>query len=200
MSMRRRDLLAAGVAAAFFAQAMPAAALGEAEARDHIEKTVEEIRVLLREAGGGDVGPAPLREIMARRANLPQIAKFCAGRTWRDMNDAQRTRYVEAFSHYIAVTYARRFRDFSGEPQITIGRATDAGRRGILIESPILMPDGKSFAVEWLVSDRGGRVEIVDLVIEGISLAATQREEIGAMVDRRGGDVDALIEALAGTS
>ena len=37
---------------------------------------------------------------------------------------------------------------------------------------------------------------MVDLIIEGISLAATQREEINAMLDKRGGDVDVLIADL----
>ena len=48
------------------------------------------------------------------------------------------------------------------------------------------MSDGRRVMVEWLVSDRGGRVEIIDLLIEGISMAATQREEIEAMIDKRG--------------
>ena len=69
----------------------------------------------------------------------------------------------------------------------------------MLVESPIQMPDGKRYAVEWLVSDRGGAVEIVDLVIERVSMAATQRDEIGAMLDKRSGNVDALIQALRET-
>jgi phospholipid transport system substrate-binding protein len=116
------------------------------------------------------------------------------------MNEAQKIRYVDAFSHYISVIYARRFDDFGSQPEIALGRTIDAGRKGLLIESPMVFSDGKKVAVEWLVSDRGGKVEIIDLVIEGISMAATQREEIGAMIDKRRGDFDVLIAHLAATS
>ena len=112
------------------------------------------------------------------------------------MNQRQQREYTDAFATYVSVTYSRRFDEYSGDPDISIGKTIDAGRKGILVESPINVPNGEAIAVEWLVSDRGGRVEIVDLVIEGISMAATQREEINAMLDKRGGDVDALIAHL----
>jgi phospholipid transport system substrate-binding protein len=57
--------------------------------------------------------------------------------------------------------------------------------------------EGQPVVVEWLVSDRPGRVVIADIVIEGVSLLVTQREEIAAMLEKRGGDVDKLISDLA---
>ena len=195
MRLSRRALMITATAGVV-AHALPALAMSRDEAIRYVEATVEEVRKVLTKAAGGPVSASDLRRVMVERSNMAQIARFCAGRSWRDMSDDQQKRYVDAFSHYISVTYARRFNDFSGTPTITIGRTTDAGRKGYLVESPIQMPDGKRYLVEWLVSDRGGAVEVVDLVIERVSLAATQRDEIGAMLDKRGGDVDALIKAL----
>ena len=199
MSISRRTLIAGLSGVALSAMAQPALAVSKQAARSHIETTVREIVAILNKAAGGPVGAPALRKVMARRSNMARIAQFCAGRAWRDMNAGQRTRYIDAFAHYISVTYARRFNDFSGTPEITVGRIVDAGSKGVLVASPIAMPDGKRYGVEWLVSDRSGTVEIVDLVIERISLAATQRDEIGAMLDKRGGNIDALIKALAST-
>ena len=200
MWISRRDFLGGAATATILGVATPGFAITAAAATSHIQVTIDEIRRLLHKAAGGPVGASSLRKIMKRRANLPLIAQFCAGRSWREMNRDQRQRYVQAFEHYISVTYARRFNDFSGTPEITLGRTVDAGRKGILVESPIAMPDGKRYMLEWLVSDRAGPVAIVDLVIERVSLAATQRDEIGAMLDKRGGDVDALIKALRNTA
>ncbi len=47
--------------------------------------------------------------------------------------------------------------------------------------------------VDWLISDRSGRIAISDLVVEGISLAVTQREVVSAMFEKRGGDVVQVI-------
>ena len=199
MSISRRTLIAGLSGVALSAMSQPALAVSKQAARSHIETTVREIVAILNKAAGGPVGAPALRKVMARRSNMARIAQFCAGRAWRDMNAGQRTRYIDAFAHYISVTYARRFNDFSGTPEITVGRIVDAGSKGVLVASPIAMPNGKRYGVEWLVSDRSGTVEIVDLVIERISLAATQRDEIGAMLDKRGGNIDALIKTLAST-
>ena len=116
----------------------------------------------------------------------------------REMSNDQKSRFTDAFSHYIAVTYARRFDEYSGDPKIDLGRVRDAGKKGWLVATPINLPNGEQAAVEWLVSDRAGATQVVDLIVEGISMAATQREEIGAKFKRRSNDVEALIRDLKG--
>jgi phospholipid transport system substrate-binding protein len=185
--------VAAGVV---LASTKAAFALSEDEARSHVAMTMEELKAMLRSPSSAQRA-GDLLSIMKSRANLPLIAKFSAGRAWREMTEDQQSRFVTAFSHYVSVTYARRFDDYSGEPEVTVGKTIDAGKKGIIVETPIKAPDGKFVAVEWRVSDRGGRVEIIDLVFEGISLATTQREEIAAMLQKRGGDIERLISDLA---
>ncbi|MEM9061731.1 MAG: ABC transporter substrate-binding protein [Pseudomonadota bacterium] len=199
MSLKRRCFLALGAAAAIL-PGTTSYALSEDEARAHVQTTIEEILALLREPGSGESRAPKLQAIMERRANMPLLAKFSAGRNWRDMSSGDQTEFVSAFSKYVSVTYARRFDEYSGDPKIVVGKTIDAGRKGILVESPIELPDREPIAIEWLVSDRGGRIEIIDLIIEGISMAASQREEINAMLEKRNGDVKALIAHLLKSS
>lgn len=196
MKITKRGFLLGGTSLAVAAATSTAHALSESEATDHVRKTLDDIVKLLRQSGNGESRAPQLQSIMETRANVPLLARFSAGRAWREMSKSQQSSYTQAFSRYIAVTYSRRFDEYAGDPKISVGRAIDAGRKGFLVESPIQVPNREPIAVEWLVSDRGGRVEIVDLVIEGISMAATQREEINAMLDRRNGDVDKLISFL----
>jgi phospholipid transport system substrate-binding protein len=203
MLLNRRGLLAG--AFAFMTMmavgvATPARALNAEQAKAHVETTIDELTALLRQSGGPAARAPQLRQIMESRANLPQVAKFSAGRVWREMTPEQQQRFVDAFSHYVAVTYSRRFDEYSGNPDIRMGRAIDAGQKGILVQTPIHQEQGQPIAVEWLVSDRGGRVEVIDLVIEGVSMATTQREEIAAKFQQRGQDVEALITDLAAAS
>ena len=192
----RRAFLAAGSAAGAFLAAGPAFALTENEAKSLVETTLNELFAILK----GKINPASLapklQTIMENRGNMPLIAKFSAGRIWRDMSPDQQARYSSAFAKFISVTYARRFKEITGEPKVNIGKVIDAGRKGMLVETPFDGPQGEKVAVEWLISDRGGRVEIIDLIVEGISMATTQREEISAMYEQRGQDVEALISDL----
>ncbi len=204
MLLDRRTLLAGALAGAGMATLLDvraAWALDADQARAVVQATIDDLVVMLREPGPASSRASELRRIIETRGNVPQIAKFSAGRVWREMTPEQQQRFVDAFSHYLAVTYSRRFDEYSGDdPNISLGRTIDAGNKGFLVESPIRQPQGQPIAVEWLISDRGGRPEIVDLIIEGVSLATTQREEIGAKFQSRGQNVDALITDLAAAS
>lgn len=175
----------------------PALALAEDEARAVVQQAVDEVLALVRESASAADKAVKLQVVMERRAALPQIARFAAGRVWREMSDEQQARFVSAFSSYISRIYARRFQEYSGET-VSLSRAVDAGKKGILVQSAVSQPAGGApIAVDWLVSDRGGQgARIVDIVIEGVSLATTQRDEIGAMFDGSGSDVEKLIEKL----
>lgn len=199
-SMTRRSvMLLSGAALAMVP--VQALALDEGQARALVTRTIDELKALLRTAGSATSRAPRLRQIMESRANMALIAKFSAGRTWREMSKAQQSKFVDAFSHYVSIAYSRRFDEYAGDPQIAVTRARDAGRKGYLVESPIRVDSGgEPISVEWLVNDRAGAVQIYDIVIEGVSMAVTQREEIGAMFQKRGGNVDALISDLAGAS
>lgn len=200
MAIMRRDFLAMMLVAPAMTAASPTWALDQPTAEAHVRATIEEIKAMLKTPGQNGARAPVLRRIMESRANVPQLAKFSAGRSWRDMNDDQRERFIAAFSKSISIIYARRFEEYNGEPEIEIGETVDFGTKGILVRTPVNTPDGKKVAVEWLVTDRAGSVQIVDLIIEGISMAAQQREEIGAKLDKRGGDVELLISDLEETS
>ena len=51
-----------------------------------------------------------------------------------------------------------------------------------------------------MVSDNAGRDLFFNMKIEGVNLLLTERTEIGAMIDRRGGDIDAMIQDLRSAS
>ncbi|MEM6973952.1 MAG: ABC transporter substrate-binding protein [Pseudomonadota bacterium] len=177
--------------------ATPASALDSDGAKAHVRTTVDEVLDLVRGSGSGDSKANDFRAILEQRAAMPQIARFAAGAVWRDMSDAQQRAYVDAFSHYLATIYARRFQEYSGQ-SIDLGTTRDLGRRGIEVESTVKGGGQPPIAVAWVVSDRPGRVVLADIVIEGVSLLITQRDEITALVSQKGG-IDGLIEFLAGT-
>ncbi len=205
MAMDRRVFLgraACGTAAAVAAALLPlrALALSPDEAREFVAGTIEEVAALLKSSGDSADKAARLREIMKSRAAMPEIARFVAGPAWRGMSDSQQDQFVEAFTSFVSSVYAGKFEEHSGSAKqddlFRIEDVVDAGKKGMLVRTSILRVGEPPVTVEWLVSDRPGQTVIADIVIEGISLLVTQREEIGSMLDSRGGDVDRLIADL----
>ena len=193
----RREFLGLGLAGVVWARSgLPAAALSPDDATAFVQATVDEVLALVKSGASTEEKAMKLRQILEARAALEQIAKFAAGRPGRDMTADQQSRYEDAFAGFLSRVYARRFQEYSGE-EISVGRGSDAGKKGIYVKSEVSQRSGNPVVVDWLVTDRPGRIVIADIVIEGVSLVVTQREEIGAMLESRGGDFETLIADLA---
>jgi phospholipid transport system substrate-binding protein len=175
-------------------------ALAADQATTHVQTIVNEVSALLDSSDDSTAKAIRLRQIMEQRAAMPQIARFAAGTAWRGMNADQQTRFVDAFSKFISTIYFGRFQEYvsvgMSVESFKIGRVIDAGRKGMLVKTNILQNGKAPVSVEWLVTDQPGRVLIADIVVEGISLLVTQREEIGGMLEARHGDVERLIADL----
>lgn len=191
-----RSTAALALGAAFLGGGLPLRALAATaeQAQAHVVQTVEEVLRLVQAPGTADTKAPQLRQIMEQRASMPQIAQAAGGIAWRQMTPDQQARFTDAFTDHIAKIYARRFQEYEGQ-QIQVTGVRDAGQKGQLVQSSVI-GGGAPIIVEWLVSDRSGRVAINDIVIEGVSLVLTQREEIAQTLASRGNDVEALIAAL----
>jgi phospholipid transport system substrate-binding protein len=178
-----------------------AQALDATAARQHVEATINDIIELVVERPAASEAATRLLQIVERRASVEQVARFAAGRHWRTMSEAEQAAFTRAFTQYLAATYAENFRRIEGRvddlrQQVRVRSTEDAGAKGVVVRTEILPPGSAPISVDWLVSDRSGRVEVADLIVEGISMAITQREVVGAMLDARGGDVALFVSDL----
>ena len=65
------------------------------------------------------------------------------------------------------------------------------------IKAGIARLQGESpFDLRWHVSNKSGRDLFFNIIIEGVNMLASEREEIGAMLKKQKGDLDALVAAL----
>lgn len=132
--------------------------------------------------------------LLDRYADMPIIAQSVMGVEWRSASGGQRRRFTSTFRSYVARKYGSRFRELiGGEIEVTGGRAI---RNFVEVTSIARLRGEAPFEVVWLVSDGSGRNRFFNLVIEGINLVITERQEIGSLLDRNGGDVDAMISDL----
>lgn len=195
----RRQFLVLACAASLVPRA--ALATDTTAAMEHVRTSIGEVVAVVVMDGSRAEKAEGLRRIIETRGSLPDIARFVIGPPWREMDEGQRDRFAAAFGAYVARSYARTFPDFIGDGDavletIAVVGATDAGRKGVVVTTEIRPPSLPPVKMDFLVSDRPGRLAIVDLVIEGISMAVTQRELVGAMLGAEGGDVERLIARL----
>jgi len=192
----RRALLSGAAALALGMAALPGAGLAMATgpARALVQKLVAEIMTIIN---SGKPPPALYRDfeqIFIRYADVPIIARSLLGVPWRTATPAQRQAFTIALRGYLARKYGSRFRQIIG------GRiaVTDARRvkSFVAVTSTAYFKGQKPFEVLWLVSDKSGHLRFFNIVIEGVNMLITERTEVGAMLDRRRGNIDLLIKDL----
>jgi len=137
---------------------------------------------------------ADFERMMGRYADMPTIAQSVLGPAARSASSGQVSAFATAFRGYMARKYGRRFREFIGGT-VTVAGAQDTGRY-VEVVSIVDMRGEAPFEVRFRVWDRSGQPLFIDMLIEGVSLVISERAEVGALLDRNGGSIDATIQAL----
>jgi phospholipid transport system substrate-binding protein len=182
--------LGAGLALA----AMPAAALTVDQARALIDKAVGDINKVIASGKSESAMLGDFEKLFARYADVPTIARSALGVAARSASNAQMSAFTKAFQVYISRKYGRRFREFIGG-RIEVNDAKPLKSYFEVISTAYLKGESP-FEVRWHVSDKAGKSLFFNIIIEGVNMLASERTEIGAMLDKRGGDIDALIADL----
>lgn len=192
---RRRALLAGGaVFAGLLLTGAPAFAFDVEDARKMIDRAIAEVNGAIN---SGKPEAQMLRDfegIFVRYADVPAIARSALGPAARSANAAQLSAFTAAFQGYIARKYGRRFREFIGSEIVVTG--AKPLKSYYEVTSVARLRGQSPFEVSWQVSDRSGQARFFNIIIEGVNMLAAERTEIGSMLDRRKGDLAALIGDL----
>ena len=191
----RRTFTTFGLTAGAMALApVPAFALTEATAKALIDRVVRDINAVISSGKSLSGMISDFERIFRRYADVNIIARSTLGADARRATSSQISAFTTAFRGYISRKYGKRFNEFVG------GRIEVKSVRRVKsyyeVISTVYLRGEAPFEVSFLVSDRSGKDLFFDLIIEGVSLRLTERTEIGAMLDRRKGDINALIEDL----
>jgi phospholipid transport system substrate-binding protein len=193
--LSRRRLLATMIAVGA-SVGLPGTALAmtQAEARRLIDSVMSEVQGIINSGRSEARMLTDFEAFFARRGDVPAIARSVLGPPARTVSAAQLAAFTQAFQGYMARKYGRQFRRFIGA-RADVRDARQVQRYWEVITTMTLQ--GRSpFEVRWHVSDRGGSAQFFNLIIEGVNLLAAERQEIAAMLQRRGGNVDRMIQDL----
>jgi phospholipid transport system substrate-binding protein len=173
---------------------LPALALDDRRARALIDQVVSDINRVITSGQPLSRMISDFERIFTRYADVSIIARSTLGADANRASAAQIKAYTAAFQGYIARKYGKRFNEFvGGRIEVNTVRQVKSWHE---VKSTAYLRGQSPFEVSFLVSDRSGRDLFFDMIIEGISLRLSERTEIGAMLDRRNGDINALIEDI----
>jgi len=193
--MLRRSVLIAAFAllAGVLTPAIPAAAAADPAAM--ISNLGSRALEVLGKGAPQSQRVARFRELLREDFDVPGIGRFVLGRYWNTATEEQRAEFVKLFEAYIALAYANRLAEYTGETFKVTGSRPDAD--GAIVSSQILRPAGAPpVKVDWRLTGQNGTYKISDVSVDGISMAVTQRSEFASVIQHNGGQIQGLIAML----
>jgi len=191
--MGRRAVLA-GLAGGAVAMTLPGRALAYSVdlARSLIDKVVRDINKIIASGKSEALMIRDFENIFVNYADVGRIALLVLGPDGRSASASQKRAFTKAFQGYIGRKYGRRFREFiGGRIEVQDAKAVKSFYE---VRTTTHLAGQAPFEVVFVVADQNGR--FIDMKIEGISLVKSERSEVGAMLDKRRGDLDELIAYL----
>lgn len=179
----------------------PVRAITQAQAEGLIAGVVRDLTGIVNSGGSVPGMIGAFETVLQRYGDMNVMARSALGAPARSASDAEIVAFTGAFRGYLARKYGRLlFSDYNaGTVEVTDARQVQSF---FVVESRAILrrrSNGSQevLRVDWHVSDRSGRDLFFNMVIEGINLLTSERQEIGALLDQRRGDIARLTRDLA---
>ena len=136
---------------------------------------------------------ARFRQIYDSDFDTTGISRFVLGPSGRNMTPEQQQEFAGLFRDYIAQTYAEKLASFGGAPF----RVTGTRQNGVeTIVTSQVMRQGGPAELQWHVANRGGRMLVTDVNVNGSSMKVSERDQLAGIMQRNGGRPDALLSVM----
>jgi phospholipid transport system substrate-binding protein len=169
-------------------------ALTTKQANNLITSLVEDINIIINSNKPPTYMYLDFKTILTKYGDTKIMAQKVLGIDWRRASIRQRQDFQKAFEHYLSIKYGKRFREFLGGV-ITVTKSRKVNSVFEVI-SIVELNNQAPFEVRWLVASKDGTPKMFNLFIEGINVSSSEKTEIGAMLDKRKGNINQLITHL----
>ncbi len=125
--------------------------------------------------------------------DLKSVGQFVLGIYWRKASPEQRDAFLEAFMEFTTKSWGERFDMYTGQKIIFTG-SRNAERGQIYVDSRI--ENNPPVEVIWRLRPKDGSFKIIDIIVEGVSMAVSYRNEYTSFLQKNGGNLTALTDEL----
>ena len=165
--------------------------------KDFVQQTVDEAAVALGQNISKDLKIVKLKTIANKSVDIVGIALYSIGKRRNDLTDSQKEEYLEIFRKYFLKSFSSRLAQYS-DPKIKVKSEKYLNKKYTMVSSVLIATEDKpEVKIDWRVITKDpDNPLIIDVIIEGVSLAKVQKEEFNAIIQNNDGDINALFKNL----
>ena len=165
--------------------------------KDFVQQTVDEAAVALGQNISKELKIVKLKTIANKSVDIEGIGLYSIGKRRKELTDTQKEEYLEIFKKYFLKSFASRLAQYS-DPKIRVDTEKYLNKKYTMVSSVLVATDDKpEVKIDWRVITKDPENPlIIDVIIEGVSLAKVQKEEFNAIIQNNDGDINALFKNL----
>ena len=165
--------------------------------KDFVQQTVDEAAVALGQNISKELKIVKLKTIANKSVDIEGIALYSIGKRRKDLTDSQKEEYLEIFRKYFLKSFSSRLAQYS-DPKIKVESEKYLNKKYTMVSSVLIATEDKpEVKIDWrVVTKDPDNPLIIDVIIEGVSLAKVQKEEFNAIIQNNDGDINALFKNL----
>ena len=165
--------------------------------KEFIQEIVDDAKKILVDTNSPEYKTQKLIEIAKAKVDIKGIGLYSLGSYRKKMNDEELKKYSILFENYFLKSFTSRLTVYS-DPKIDVLSSEKKNEKYTIVYSILLATAKKpEVKIDWRVYTKNpNKLLIRDLIVEGLSLARTQREEFSSIIESNNGNVDALFSKL----
>ena len=138
-----------------------------------------------------------LKSIALKSVDIKGIGLYTLGSHRKSLSDSQKEKYNELFQKYFLKSFASRLSDYT-DPKINVLSMEKLNEKYTIVSSILIATEkNPEVKIDWRVYTKDPDNPLIrDLIIEGLSLARTQKEEFNSVIQSNDGDINALFANL----
>ena len=138
-----------------------------------------------------------LKEIASETVDISGIGNYTLGSYRKNINDEQMKEYKLLFEQYFLKSFSSRLAEYSN-PEIEVTTKKKINENYTMVSSILVSTDQRpAVKIDWRIYTKDPKNPMIrDLIIEGLSLVRTQKEEFSSIIQNNDGDINALFVSL----
>ena len=162
-----------------------------------IEEIVDEASTILSSPDPVEAKIIKLNNIAEKNVDINGIGMYTLGKYRKSLNEDQKIKYEKLFKRYFLKSFSSRLVDYS-DPKISIVSKKKLNDKYTIV-STVLEETSKNpeVKIDWRIYTKNPERPLIrDLIVEGLSLARTQKEEFNSIIQNNNGDINFLFKSL----
>ena len=138
-----------------------------------------------------------LKSIAKKTVDFRGIGYYSLGAHRKNLSDDKKKEYLNIFKKYFLKSFASRLAEYT-DPKISVSSQKKLNEKYTMVSSILLATEEKpEVKIDWrIVTKNPDKPLIIDVVIEGVSLAKVQKEEFNSIIQSNDGDINSLLTSL----